>query len=199
MIPAEIKRYRERANRAKRELLKEKQQYGYINDGSGKRYLAPVYYVLAGDNDKALAFYTWFEEEFDDDIGEPVFDLYWALAEFRAGNTAQARYRLQIVMLNNLYLLPLLFNKPINRLDIWHYSNQADSSYLSEIQEYVHEPTPAERQWIEAEYNSQPLTTLRQEYIATYHQLKHERGLPKRTKILDKWRKFSAIFLQKPA
>lgn len=74
MTPEEIKRYRERANRAKRELLKEKQQYGYINDGSGKRYLAPVYYVLAGDNDKALAFYTWFEEEFDDDIGEPVFD-----------------------------------------------------------------------------------------------------------------------------
>jgi hypothetical protein len=56
MTPEERKRYRERANRAKRELLKEKQQYGYINDGSGKRYLAPVYYVLAGDNDKALAF-----------------------------------------------------------------------------------------------------------------------------------------------
>ena len=199
MTPEEIKRYRERANRAKRELLKEKQQYGYINDSSGKRYLAPIYYVLAGDNDKALAFYTWFEEEFDDDIGEPVFDLYWVLAELRAGNTAQARYRLQIVMLNNLYLLPFLFNKPIDRLDIWHWSNQADNSYLSEIQEYLHEPTPAERQWIEAEYNSQPLTTLRQEYIATYHQLKHERDVPKRTEILDKWRTFSATFLQKPA
>lgn len=52
-----------------------------------KRYLAPLYYILAGDNDKALAFYTWFEEEFSDDIGEPVFDLYWVLAECRAGNT----------------------------------------------------------------------------------------------------------------
>jgi len=62
MTPEERKRYRERANRAKRELLKEKQQYGYINDGSGKRYLAPVYYVLAGDNDKALAFYTSYQK-----------------------------------------------------------------------------------------------------------------------------------------
>jgi hypothetical protein len=69
MTPEQTKRYRERANRAKRELLKEKQQYGYINDGSGKRYLAPVYYVLAGANDEALAFYTWFEEEFADNIG----------------------------------------------------------------------------------------------------------------------------------
>ena len=198
MTPEKIKRYRERANRAKRELLKEKQQYGHINDGSGKRYLAPVYYVLAGDNDKALAFYRWFEAEFDDDIGEPVFDLYWALAEFRAGNTAQARYRLQIAMLNNLYLLPFLFNKPIDKLDIWHWSNRTDSRYLSEIQEYLHEPTPAERQWIEVEYNSQPLTALRQEYIATYHQLKHERGVPKRTEILDQWHKFSTPFLQKP-
>jgi hypothetical protein len=29
MTPEERKRYRERANRAKRELLKEKEQYGY--------------------------------------------------------------------------------------------------------------------------------------------------------------------------
>ena len=50
MTPEQIKRYRERANRVKRELLKEKQQYGYINDGSGKRYLAPVYYVYPSTN-----------------------------------------------------------------------------------------------------------------------------------------------------
>jgi 3',5'-cyclic AMP phosphodiesterase CpdA len=199
MTLEERKRYRERANRAKRELLKEKEQYGYINDGSGKRYLAPVYYVLAGDHDKALAFYTWFEEEFSDDIGEPVFDLYWVLAEYRAGNTTQASYRLQIAMLNNLYLLPFLCNKPIGTLDIWHESTQAASSYLREIQEYLHEPTPAERQWIEAEYNSQLFETLRQEYIATYHQLKHERDVPKRKAITAKWDNFSTPLLQKPA
>jgi hypothetical protein len=76
----ERKKFREHANRARRGLLSEKKKYGYINDGSGKRYRVGVFYVLSGDLEKALEFYLWFEQEFPDDIGEPIFDLYWALA-----------------------------------------------------------------------------------------------------------------------
>jgi len=57
---AERKKFRERANRARRGLLNEKKEYGYINDGSGKRYRAGVFYLLSGDVKKALEFYSWF-------------------------------------------------------------------------------------------------------------------------------------------
>lgn len=86
MDAAERRKFRERANRARRGLLNEKKKYGYINDGSGKRYRAGVYYLLSGDVEKALEFYSWFEQEFPDDIGEPISELYWALAHYRAGN-----------------------------------------------------------------------------------------------------------------
>ncbi len=124
MISEEKKRFRDRANRNRLALLKEKEQHGYINDGSGKRYRAGVFFVLVGENRKALEFFSWFESEFPDDIGEPVFNLYWTLAEYRNGSEDQARYRLQHAMLSNLYMLPFLFGEPLGLLDIWHSSNQ---------------------------------------------------------------------------
>ncbi|MDJ0806454.1 MAG: hypothetical protein QNJ78_06425, partial [Gammaproteobacteria bacterium] len=36
MSTSEQKKFRNRANRARRSLLKEKEDYGYISDGSGK-------------------------------------------------------------------------------------------------------------------------------------------------------------------
>lgn len=188
MTLEEKKRFRDRANRARRDLLKEKEQQGYINDGSGKRYRVAVFYVIAGANEKALDFYSWFESEFPDDIGEPIFDLYWALAEFRAGHEEQARHRLQIAMLSNLYMLPFLFQEPIEELDIWHSSNRDQQDYLWEVEEYLDEPTAEEREWFRKEYNSQPYEALRHEYVETCHELKYEHDFLKRSAILNKWR-----------
>lgn len=196
MTPEKKKKFRDRANRARRELLKEKEQYGYINDGSGKRYRAAVYYVLAGENEKALDFYSWFESEFPDDIGEPIFDLYWALAEHRAGDKKKASYRLQIAMLGNLYMLPFIIHEPIEALDIWHSSNSDYPDYLFEVEEFLDEPKAEEREWIKREYNSHSFFTLREEYINTYRQLKYEHDFQKRGDILNAWRRFSSLYFE---
>ena len=71
MLIDEQKKYRDRANRARRELLKEKEKFGAISDGSGKRYRVCVYFVLSGAPEKAAEFLDWFEKEFPDDVGEP--------------------------------------------------------------------------------------------------------------------------------
>jgi hypothetical protein len=192
MNPEDKKRFRDRANQARRALLKEKDKYGYINDGAGKRYRAAVYYILGGANEQALEFYSWFESEFSDDIGEPLFNLFWALAEFRAGHEEQARYRLQLAMLSNLYMLPFLIHEPISPLDIWHSSNMDCLEYLREIEEFLAEPTDEERQWFRKEYHSQQFSALRNEYISVFHELDHERDFQKRGAILNKWREFLA-------
>ena len=198
MTPEEKKQYRDRANRARRALLKEKEEHGYIHDGSGKRYEVPIYYVLAGQHNKALEFYSWFESEFPDDVGEPLFALYWALAALRADQTAYARYRLQNAMLGNLYILPFLFREPIKTLDIWHWSNWADNNYLNTVADFLDEPTEEERQWIKNEYNTPTFSILRDKYIFTYHHLKHERDTQKRHEILEQWKVFSEPFLENP-
>jgi len=143
-----------------------------------------------------LEFYAWFEREFQDDIGEPVFDLYWALAMYRAGDLREARFRLQTAMLQNIYMLPLLYGEPINKLKIWHGSNQEHPEYLDEIEEYLAAPTVEEREWMRAEFQGERFTQLREGYIDTFRQLLDERTIEKRSAILTKWTRFSAGFFE---
>lgn len=188
------KKLKSRANRARRELLKEKETYGSIHDRAGKRYLIPVFYVLSGDIEKALEFYAWFKKEFPDDIGEPVFDLYWALALYRRGDIDKARIRLQSAMLQNIYLLPFLFNEPIDKLNIWHASNLEYPEYLQAVEEYLAEPTSEERAWIKKEFYSERFSRLYEHYVDTYQKLLDEKDIEKRRKILDEWYRFSEGF-----
>jgi len=196
MESAERKKFRERANRARRGLLNEKKKKGYINDGSGKRYRVGVFYLLSGDVEKALEFYSWFEQEFPDDIGEPICELYWALAHYRAGNIEEARFRLQSTMLKNIYLLPLLFNEPMEKQEIWHGSNREQLEYLFEVEEFLGEPTVEERKWMKKEFHSKRFEELRTGYIETYKALLHERDVEKRGKILDDWHQYAQRYFE---
>ena len=115
MLTPEQKKYRDRANRARRELFKEKETFGAARDGSGKRYRVCVYYVMSGAPEKAVEFLQWFSEEFPDDVGEPVFLLHAALAYRRTGQQHPATRYLVDAMLSNLYLLPYLYGQPLAR------------------------------------------------------------------------------------
>jgi len=175
--------------------LKEKECYGYINDGSGKRYRAGVFYVLSGDFEKAIEFFDWFSSEFPDDIGEPVFDLYWAIAAYRVGRQEKARVRLQHAMLQNLYMLPRLFGEDWKDLDIWHSSNRQYRRYLDDIEEFLHEPTTAEREWIKQQFYSDSFRRLRDAYIDHYGRLLNEHDLRRRKVILQSWDRVAASIL----
>jgi len=101
MLTDDQKRYRDRANRARRGLFKEKERFGAISDGSGKRYQVCVYFVLSGAPEKAVEFIEWFEQEFPDDVGEPAFLLFVAIAYYRLGLLEKARTYLLDAMLSN--------------------------------------------------------------------------------------------------
>lgn len=65
-LAPEQKRYRERANRARRNLLNQQKEFSTIRDDSGIRYLVVPWYVLDGEPAEAAEFGVWFEwkEEF---------------------------------------------------------------------------------------------------------------------------------------
>ena len=189
MLTDKKKKFRDRANRSRRSLLKEQAEYGFISDGSGKRYRVSVDYILSGDIEKAEEFIRWFEEQFSDDIGEPVFLLYSAITYFRRQDM-QARAYLLNTMLSNFYLLPYLFSKPIRKLDMWHSSNWENPEYVRAIEEYLSEPSPQERVWFEEEFAGPLFSKIRDKYIATYNELKDERNVEVRGLILDDWRAF---------
>lgn len=192
MLTDQQKKSRERANRSKRALLKEQKDFGFISDGSGKRYRVNVDYIVCGEVQKAGEFIRWFEEQFPDDVGEPVFLLYSAITYFRLQERQKARSYLLDTMLSNVYLIPTLFSKPVTKLDMWHSSNWEASEYVQEIQEYLSEPNSEERAWFKEEFEGQLFTKIREKYIATYRALQGERDVKVRGRILDDWRKYES-------
>lgn len=188
----EQKRYRDRANRARRSLLKEKEKFGAISDGSGKRYQACIDFILSGAPESAVEFMEWFEQEFPDDVGEPAFLLYAALAYYRVGTTGKAISYLLDAMLSNIYLLPCLFARPLPMQDMWHSSNWAQPDYVGEIEELLGEPTSHEREWVKTQFEGELFTNIRNKYIETFRALQHTRELDTRTRILDDWRDYAS-------
>lgn len=186
------KKFRDRANRSKRALLKEQKDFGFISDGSGKRYRVNVDYISSGDVEKADEFTRWFEEQFPDDGGEPVFLLYSAITYFRLQDQKKARRYLLDAMLSNVYLLPALFFKPISRLDMWHSSNWDTPEYVDEIREYLSEPNAEERAWFQEEFEGHLFTEVRNKYVAAYRALQSERDVGARGQILDDWLNFES-------
>ena len=187
MIPTEKSRFRDRATRAARELKKERSAFGHINDGAGRRYRVGVYFLLSGDLEKSAKAFDWFYDEFPDDIGEPVFNLYSALATYRCGEMSKARTRLLEAMLSNIFLLPHLIGQRFKAPNVWHPSNRHQEGYLLEIEQFLHEPSREELHWIEAELSTPPFTTLKDGYIATFSALNGEQDINKRVALLRQW------------
>lgn len=192
MLTEDKKRYREKATRALRELRKEKKLYGSINDGPGRRYRVGVYFLLAGDLAAASDALDWFDVEFDDDVGEPVFLLYGALTAYRQGDHVKARWRLLQAMQSNIYLLSFLAGVALPPLDIWHSSNWHRADYLLEIESFLDEPSQEERRWIAVELETAAFRKMRDGYLSTFFALNGESDFVKRGDILKTWHRLQA-------
>jgi hypothetical protein len=184
-FPQDPKKIRGRIRRYERALQREKECYGFINDGAGKRYLLGPLYLLMGDTAGALRSLTWFTQTFPDDSGDPLQSLCWTLALYRAGELEHAGAKLRQTMLSNLYLLPRLLGMAQNHIDMWYPSNLTEKSYIDDFPDEVFALwEPSVLQWASTVYQSAPMQHVRRRYIAIYHQLKTERPGPKRSRLV---------------
>jgi len=190
-LPNSAKKIRERAMRYRRSLINEGKNHGYINDGAGKRYLVGPLFVLAGDLEKAIDYYKWYEEEFSDDSGEPLHYIYWSLALFRVGNREEAGIKLLEALVQNIYILFTLTGMKIGGHDIWHGSNFENPDYLHKVpEEMLPNFTTEECLWVQKMIESFKFQRVLKKYIATFHALKYEKNIGKRRAILNRWYSF---------
>jgi hypothetical protein len=184
-FPTEPKKIRERIRRYERELRKEHEKFGFIRDGSGKRYLVGPLYMILGDTVGALRSFEWFEKTFPDDIGEPFQYLCWTLALYRSGDLEAAAQKLRQTMLSNLYLIPHLLGSEQAELDIWHASNWERVDYLQDAPPEIYGLWDEEAlQWVKETYHSPEFCQVRERFIEIYDQLKVERLGPKRSELV---------------
>jgi len=183
-FPDTEKKIKNRITKYKRELQKEKDLTGYINDGFGKRYLLFCFYFVLGDFDNADEYFEWYKREFSDDIGDPIQQLCWALSLNRMGKDKEAKYRLAELMLSNLYIIPHLLGYEIEEYDIWHGSNLEYPEYVEYIfDEVIENINESDLQWIKELYHSPELTHIREQYIEIHRKLKDTRVFEERRKL----------------
>ncbi len=185
-IPDTEKKLRARISSYKSAMNKEKRSFGYINDGGGKRYLLfPLYFVL-GDMKRASEYFDWYTTEFEDDVGEPVQKLCWALCLHRLERNEEARRRLADLMLCNLYMIPHVLGRPVESLDIWHSSNDAEPGYAEYLPDEVQQKiTESELAWIAEQYDSPEFVRIRERHIKIYGQLPSIQKTEDRRALLD--------------
>ncbi len=186
MQSGDKQKIRSRLRSYERKLQKEKREHGFYRDGAGKRYQIGPHYMLLGDDEGALDAFRWFEKEFSDDAGEPGHLLCWTLALHRAGNEIGAAKKLRQTMFSNLYLLPHLLGSPVDELDIWHGSSDAEPSYVEYVPEaYLQLWTEAEREWASGLYRSPGFQSIRERYIEISKALDTTPPGPERSRLVE--------------
>ena len=184
-FPQNEKALEKRISSYRNGLLKEQKQFGYVNDGAGKRYLLFSLYLVLNNLEQAQYYLSWYENEFSDDVGEPIQMLCWALILKRLGKNAEARKKLAETMLSNLYIIPKVLGKEIAAYDIWHFSSDGDIDYFQYMpREVIAALTKAEIQWISQEYESLDFRRIRERYIEIYHRLQDIKNMDERKKLL---------------
>src|SRR5690606_1866171 len=108
---------------------KEKRVFGFIDDGSGLRYVVFWLLFVLGDMKEARNYIRWYDKNFPDDMGEPIQKLCRSLLLYRMGKETDARYVLADLMLSNLYVIPKVIGKDINPIELGLSSNFESIEY----------------------------------------------------------------------
>ncbi len=186
-FPDTEQKVRQRISRYRSSMNKEKRDHGFISDGAGKRYLLFSLHFLLGDLKKADEYFHWYESEFPDDVGEPFQLLCWALDLFRMGKETKANQKLAQVMLSNLYLIPSILGRDVDKYDMWHGSNDQDIEYVQYLPPQVRDEIRlSEIEWLTELYDSFESKHVRQRYISIYRELLHQKNVENRRKLIEK-------------
>lgn len=173
----------------KSSMKKEKQKFGMISDGYGKRFILFELYYMLGDHEKAREYFAWYRKEFPDDGCDPIALLFWALSLYAMGEKEMARYRLAEMMLKNVYIIPLILGENVKEHDMWHGSNTCEKSYFQYVpQPAIEKISAGEKEWMRELYYSADFERIRNRHIEIYQILKETRDIDERGRLFDECR-----------
>lgn len=117
MTPKQEERIRNKIAKIKKALADEKRYWGDYHDGGGLRYLPPELFIKLKDYPGALRYFRWFDKNFPDDIGYPVFLFEWTLTLFKMGKMKDVEKRALQTFFSNTYLFDYFLGKELLLFD----------------------------------------------------------------------------------
>ncbi|MBU2949436.1 hypothetical protein KO493_01860 [Tamlana agarivorans] len=141
MTPKQIERIQNKIKKIKRALAADKKHWGgYYHDGQGLRYLPPQFYLEINDYSGAMRYFNWFNKNFEEDSGYPIFLFEWTITLFKKKKVKEAEKKALETFCSNTYLIDVFLGKDMlefnkNESSNWEYSSLIEHLIYSKDQE----------------------------------------------------------------
>lgn len=185
MTEKQAQKNRDKIKKIKAALAADKKRRGgFYDDSRGLRYLPPQLYVIIGDWVGGLRYLRWFQKNFADDIGLPVFLFEWAVILFKSGKIPEAEHKVFDVFCSNIYIIDVFFQKPLVMVDKWESSNLENPVY-AQVLPYSHNQSELSdfAEWLVKFTRSERFISASQKFIEINKKLKTETGSGRRALI----------------
>ena len=188
MTDKQIERVKNKIRKLKQALADDKKQWGGVyHDGTGIRYVIPEQYIKIKDYKGGLRYLRWFDKNFPDDIGYPIFLFENTFILFKRDKVKEAEKKACKTFFSNTYLFdiflekePLYFDKSENHA--WEFEELAKHlPYKKDDLEFVEFAA-----WIQNVLNSREFLDQANEFIQIEQQLKNEPVGKKRTQLVER-------------
>lgn len=180
-------RIKKKILKIKKGLAADKKHWGgYYHDGSGLRYLPPALYIQIEDYTGGLRYLNWFNKNFEQDGGYPIFWLEWAIIFFKRNRLKKAEQKVFEVYCQNTFLLDKFLGKPLQNLKV------AENDWLGSLAAiqnliYSHKQQQLEdfSTWLNAFINLEKFMKATDRFIELQTQLNSEDKVEIRRELLN--------------
>lgn len=135
MTPKQTEKIRDKIFKIKQALAADKRRRGGVYDDSrGLRYVPPGLFLKLQDYSGALKYFKWFDKNFPDDSGFPIFLFEWTVALFKTGNIKGAEKKALETFFSNTYLFDKFLDKEFLKLEKYENSNWQSASLTDNLE-----------------------------------------------------------------
>jgi hypothetical protein len=191
MTDKQIDRVRKKIEKYKKALKADKKYWGgYYHDGAGIRYAIPKLFIKIIDYKGGLKYLNWFDKNFPDDIGDPIFLFEWTFILFKCGKLKEAEEKAHRTFFSNTYLWDIFLGKKLLNLDItesssWEFQSIGNYfTYTSSDTEFIEFTS-----WIQGVLNNRRFLETVNEFVQIEQQLKTEPVGQIRSELVAKYSK----------
>ena len=188
MTDKQIERVKAKIEKYKKALAADKKYWGgQYHDGQGIRYIIPEQFIKIKDYKGGQRYLNWFDKNFPDDSGYPIFLFEWTFILFKCDKLIEAENKAHLTFFSNTYLFDKFLGKEPLRLDKnessnWEFETLANGFPYSSIDtEFIEFAS-----WTEKILNSRTFLNKANEFIEIERKLKTEPVGDKRTELVNR-------------
>ncbi len=188
MTEKQIERIKLKIDKYKKVLAADKKMWGgEYHDGQGIRYIITAEYIKIKDYSSGLKFLKWYDKNFPDDTGYPLFLFEATFILFKNNKLSEAEEKAHRTFFSNTYLFDKFLEREMLQINKNENSNWESKSLL---ESFHYRRTEAEFSdfaiWLESILRSSTFLDKVNEFMEINQKLKTEPIGPSRSKLVER-------------